>query len=314
MSERSSPRRAHLRDRLRAAGSPRRRRRRLGLRRRRRARLAGTPTTVIVIANFGLSTQLAALGVCLALGHPRAYLVVLCLCTRRRHRTRRQPQSRERARNVNEQSLIRRASLSVARTRRTTARREIRRRRLAASRARTPARSSTAFGMDLDTPGTRETPARFLRALYDATSGYDGTRSCSPRSRPSTAGSHSGLILEGPISFHALCEHHALPFHGDGARRICRRRGDHRHLEADADRPALRTPLHRAGTDGRADRGRARRARRAARRRRASRRGPSVHADARRGRGRLEDRRRRSGAASSTRMPTCAASSSLQIK
>ena len=31
-----------------------------------------------------------------------------------------------------------------------------------------------AFGMDLDTPGTRETPARFLRALYDATAGYDG--------------------------------------------------------------------------------------------------------------------------------------------
>ncbi len=32
----------------------------------------------------------------------------------------------------------------------------------------------TAFGMDLDTPGTRETPARFLRALHEATSGYDG--------------------------------------------------------------------------------------------------------------------------------------------
>ena len=30
-----------------------------------------------MIANFGLSPQLAALGVCLALGHPAAYLVVL---------------------------------------------------------------------------------------------------------------------------------------------------------------------------------------------------------------------------------------------
>jgi archaetidylinositol phosphate synthase len=38
-------------------------------------------TTVGVVANFGLSTQLAALGVCLALGHPRAYLVVLLFCT-----------------------------------------------------------------------------------------------------------------------------------------------------------------------------------------------------------------------------------------
>ena len=30
---------------------------------------------------LGLSTQLAALGACLALGHPRAYLVVLSICT-----------------------------------------------------------------------------------------------------------------------------------------------------------------------------------------------------------------------------------------
>ena len=31
-----------------------------------------------------------------------------------------------------------------------------------------------AFGMELDTPGTRETPDRFLRALFEATVGYDG--------------------------------------------------------------------------------------------------------------------------------------------
>ena len=31
-----------------------------------------------------------------------------------------------------------------------------------------------AFGMDLDTPGTRETPERYLRALFDATAGYEG--------------------------------------------------------------------------------------------------------------------------------------------
>jgi GTP cyclohydrolase I len=44
-----------------------------------------------------------------------------------------------------------------------------------------------AFGMDLDTPGTRETPRRFLRALYDATSGYDGDaklRTAFPSERP----------------------------------------------------------------------------------------------------------------------------------
>jgi GTP cyclohydrolase IA len=75
----------------------------------------------------------------------------------------------------------------------------------------------SAFGMDLDTAGTRETPRRFLRALYDATAGYDGDpklRTAFPAERPvGVAGSHS-QIVEGPISFFSLCEHHALPFHG----------------------------------------------------------------------------------------------------
>ena len=75
----------------------------------------------------------------------------------------------------------------------------------------------SAFGLDLDTPGTRETPQRFLRALYDATAGYDGDpklQTSFPSERPEgVAGAHS-QIVEGPISFFSLCEHHALPFHG----------------------------------------------------------------------------------------------------
>ena len=31
-----------------------------------------------------------------------------------------------------------------------------------------------ALGLDLGTPGTRDTPRRFVRALFDATAGYDG--------------------------------------------------------------------------------------------------------------------------------------------
>ena len=31
-----------------------------------------------------------------------------------------------------------------------------------------------ALGLPLGTPGTRDTPERFLRALYEATAGYDG--------------------------------------------------------------------------------------------------------------------------------------------
>ena len=75
----------------------------------------------------------------------------------------------------------------------------------------------TAFGMDLDTPGTRDTPRRFLQAMFDATGGYCGDpklRTAFPSERPEqVAGSHS-QIVEGPISFFSLCEHHALPFHG----------------------------------------------------------------------------------------------------
>jgi GTP cyclohydrolase I len=75
----------------------------------------------------------------------------------------------------------------------------------------------TALGMDLSAPGTRETPRRFLQALRDATAGYDGdpklrTVFMSERS-PDVDGSHD-QIIEGPIVFHALCEHHALPFFG----------------------------------------------------------------------------------------------------
>jgi GTP cyclohydrolase IA len=74
-----------------------------------------------------------------------------------------------------------------------------------------------ALGMDLDTPGTRATPQRFLQALVDATVGYDGDAKLDtafPAERPDgVAGTHS-QVVEGPISFFALCEHHALPFHG----------------------------------------------------------------------------------------------------
>jgi len=68
-----------------------------------------------------------------------------------------------------------------------------------------------AFGMDLDTPGTRETPERFLRALFDATSGYEGDPKLLTAFPAEGVGGH---VVEGPISFSALCEHHALPFFG----------------------------------------------------------------------------------------------------
>src|SRR5512143_4063493 len=75
----------------------------------------------------------------------------------------------------------------------------------------------TAFGLDLNTPATKDTPRRFIRALYDATEGYDGdpklirTFSTECRGEPDC---HLSQVIEGPIHFFALCEHHALPFYG----------------------------------------------------------------------------------------------------
>lgn len=75
----------------------------------------------------------------------------------------------------------------------------------------------TAFGMDLDTPATRTTPQRFIRALRDATSGYEGDpKLLTVFETECHGGSDCRLsqVIEGPIQFYALCEHHALPFYG----------------------------------------------------------------------------------------------------
>lgn len=74
-----------------------------------------------------------------------------------------------------------------------------------------------ALGLDLDRPGTRDTPRRLLRALIDATEGYDGDpKLITSFPTECRGGSNCELaqIVEGPIPFHALCEHHALPFFG----------------------------------------------------------------------------------------------------
>lgn len=74
-----------------------------------------------------------------------------------------------------------------------------------------------AYGLDLESEGARDTPTRFLRALYDATSGYEGDAKLSTvfaaecRAAP---GCQLSQVVEGPIALYALCEHHALPFYG----------------------------------------------------------------------------------------------------
>jgi len=74
-----------------------------------------------------------------------------------------------------------------------------------------------AAGLDLDTPGTASTPRRFLQALFDATDGYEGDPkllTAFPTECHGGASCELAQIVEGPIPFYSLCEHHALPFYG----------------------------------------------------------------------------------------------------
>ena len=74
-----------------------------------------------------------------------------------------------------------------------------------------------ALGMDLNAPATYETPQRFVQAMFDATEGYDGDpKLLKVFETECRGGSDCSLsqVIEGPIPFFALCEHHALPFYG----------------------------------------------------------------------------------------------------
>ncbi|MEO8744023.1 MAG: GTP cyclohydrolase I [Candidatus Dormiibacterota bacterium] len=74
-----------------------------------------------------------------------------------------------------------------------------------------------AFGMDLQTPATLLTPKRFLHALFDATVGYEGDAkllTAFPTECHGGPDCSISQVIEGPIEFFSLCEHHALPFHG----------------------------------------------------------------------------------------------------
>lgn len=75
----------------------------------------------------------------------------------------------------------------------------------------------TALGMDLATPSTRDTPRRHLRALIDSTDGYAGDPklvTVFPTECHGGPDCRLSQVIEGPIPFFALCEHHALPFYG----------------------------------------------------------------------------------------------------
>lgn len=75
----------------------------------------------------------------------------------------------------------------------------------------------TALGMDMGTPATTRTPTRFLRALFDATEGYEGDPklvTAFPTECRGGPDCRISQVIEGPIPFFSLCEHHSFPFFG----------------------------------------------------------------------------------------------------
>lgn len=75
----------------------------------------------------------------------------------------------------------------------------------------------TALGMPDDLPSTVDTPRRFLRAMLDATSGYEGDEklvTAFPTECHGGPDCRISQVVEGPIPFFSLCEHHSLPFFG----------------------------------------------------------------------------------------------------
>src|SRR5262245_29585056 len=69
----------------------------------------------------------------------------------------------------------------------------------------------TAFGMDMHTPATKDTPYRYIKALFDSTDGYEGDPKVLTVFETECRGEPDcqlGQVIEGPIQFYALCEHH----------------------------------------------------------------------------------------------------------
>jgi len=74
-----------------------------------------------------------------------------------------------------------------------------------------------ALGMPLDTPGTKRTPYRYLSAMFESTEGYEGDSklvTAFPTECEGGPDCEVSQVIDGPIPFYALCEHHAFPFFG----------------------------------------------------------------------------------------------------
>ena len=74
-----------------------------------------------------------------------------------------------------------------------------------------------AMGLPRNTPGTLKTPERYLRAMFDSTEGYEGDAklvTAFPTECDGGPDCELSQVVNGPIPFYSLCEHHAFPFFG----------------------------------------------------------------------------------------------------
>ena len=89
--------------------------------------------------------------------------------------------------------------------------------RTARGSSSTPPRSSPRSASTSTRPARATRRSGSSRRCTTRPPGYDGDpklRTLFPSERPQDVEGAHAQIIEGPIGFHALCEHHALPFHG----------------------------------------------------------------------------------------------------
>jgi GTP cyclohydrolase IA len=74
------------------------------------------------------------------------------------------------------------------------------------------------LGMDLDSESRKRTPHRWVQALVEMTDGYNGDPNIEVVFKRECVNCAQDIptvqIVEGPIEFASLCEHHVLPFVG----------------------------------------------------------------------------------------------------
>ena len=72
------------------------------------------------------------------------------------------------------------------------------------------------IGENPDRPGIVKTPARFVKALKELTSGYEQSLDdiVNDALFQLDDGCERNMIIVRDITIHSLCEHHLLPFHG----------------------------------------------------------------------------------------------------